>query len=62
MSTSQKIYYDAKTIADMLGCSIGFSYKLIREMNKTLSEQGYITIAGKVPVKYFKEKYYGLDD
>ena len=62
MNTKEKIYLTATDIAEMLGCSIGFSYKLIRGMNKSLSEQGYITIAGKIPVKYFKEKYYGFDD
>ena len=62
MNTKERIFLTATDIAEMLDCSMGFSYKLIREMNKSLSEQGYLTIAGKIPVKYFKEKYYGFDD
>ena len=39
----EKIYYSAEDIAKMLGVSMGKSYK----------------IAGKIPVEYFKEKWYG---
>lgn len=33
--------------------------KILREMNKELSEKGFLTIAGKIPVEYFREKWYG---
>lgn len=56
-----KLYYDVNDITEMLDVSTGFAYKLIRSLNKDLAEQGYIVIAGKVPSKYFKEKYYGCD-
>ena len=39
--------------------SMGKSYKILREMNKELSEKGFLTIAGKIPVEYFREKWYG---
>lgn len=56
-----KLYYDANDLADMLGVSVGYGYKLIRQMNKELSNQGYIVIAGKVSSEYFKKKWYGFD-
>ena len=28
-------------------------------MNQELAAKGYLTIAGKIPVEYFKEKWYG---
>lgn len=56
-----KLYYDANDLADMLGVSVGYSYKLIRQMNKELANQGYIIIAGKVSSKYFKKKLYGFE-
>ncbi|MGN9037388.1 hypothetical protein ACTNBM_10905 [Lachnospiraceae bacterium HCP1S3_C3] len=43
----------------MLGVSMGKAYKILREMNKDLASKGFLTIAGKIPVEYFKEKWYG---
>ncbi len=60
MNTTDKIFLDANSISEMLGVSKGFAYKLIREMNNELRQQGYIVISGKVPTKYFQEKYYGF--
>ena len=56
---NEKIYYSAADIAAMLGVSTGKAYKILREMNKELSDKGFLTIAGKIPVEYFKEKWYG---
>ena len=56
---NEKIYYSAEDIAKMLGVSMGKSYKILREMNKDLASKGFLTIAGKIPVEYFKEKWYG---
>ena len=39
--------------------SMGKSYKILREMNKELAGKGFLTIAGKIPVEYFREKWYG---
>ena len=56
---NEKIYYSAADIAAMLGVSTGKAYKILREMNKDLSDRGFLTIAGKIPVEYFKERWYG---
>ena len=56
---NEKIYYSAEDIAKMLGVSMGKSYKILREMNKELAGKGFLTIAGKIPVEYFREKWYG---
>lgn len=55
----EKIYYNAEEISRMLGVSKGKSYKILREMNKDLGDRGFLTIAGKIPVEYFREKWYG---
>lgn len=39
---NEKIYYSAEDIANMLGVSMGKSYKILREMNKELSEKGFL--------------------
>lgn len=56
---SEKIYYSATEIATMLGISMGEAYKILREMNAELASKGFLTISGKIPVEYFKEKWYG---
>jgi len=56
---NEKIYYSADEVAAMLGVSIGKSYKILREMNRDLANKGFLTIAGKIPVEYFREKWYG---
>lgn len=35
------------------------AYKYIRELNKELESKGYLTVRGKVPEKYFRERFYG---
>ncbi|KOY64171.1 hypothetical protein, partial [Clostridium sporogenes] len=34
------------------------AYKIVASLNKELKKMGYITVAGRVPKKYFEEKYY----
>lgn len=41
-------------------CVNGLRYKIIRGLNEELRAKGYRTICGKVPTKYFEEKFYGL--
>lgn len=56
----EKGYLTAKEVADILGVSIGHSYKLIQRMNKELDSKGFLFVAGKVPISYFEERYYGF--
>jgi len=59
---STKAYMSANEIATLLGVSTGFAYKQIRVMNQELRQQGYLTVSGKVPTRYFEEKWYGLKE
>lgn len=60
MNETNKIYYSVEDVSEMLGISVGHSYRIIRSLNKELKEKGFIVVAGKLPTKYFEEKYYGL--
>ncbi|KIN79880.1 TrmB family transcriptional regulator [Clostridium botulinum] len=51
-------FYRVDDVAEILDISISKAYRIIRQLNKELEQKGYITIAGRVPIKYFKEKYY----
>lgn len=55
-----KVYFTADEVAEILGISKGHSYKLIQKLNQELAKKGYLVIAGKIPVRYFKERYYGF--
>ena len=49
----------ADEVADELGVSKPYAYKLIRRLNKELKHKGFITIAGRVNRQYFNERLYG---
>lgn len=53
-------FITAAEVAEIMGISRTKSYELVREMNRELKAQGYLTIAGKCPIQYFKKKYYGF--
>ena len=56
---NNQIFMRANEVAEELGVSVAYAYKLIRELNVELQKQGYITINGRVSRKYFTEKLYG---
>lgn len=55
----QDNYIRAEEVAKQLGISKSHAYKIIRDLNIVLKEQGYITLAGRVSRAYFNEKWYG---
>ena len=54
------MYVTTDEAAQILGVSRGYAYKIIRGLNNELKEKGYRVISGKVPTKYFEEKFYGM--
>lgn len=55
---SRKILLTATEVAKILEISEAHAYKIIRNLNKELEAKGFIVIAGKVNIRYFKEKLY----
>ena len=55
-----KMYVTADEVAELLGVSRGYAYKVIRKLNEELKKKGYTDVSGKVSVKYFEEKFYGV--
>lgn len=62
MKSKEKTFMTVKEVAEELQSSDAFAYKIIRKMNDELNQKGYLTIAGKVPRKYFFEKCYGIEN
>jgi predicted transcriptional regulator of viral defense system len=54
----KKQYYKVNDVMEIMGVSKGFAYKLIRNLNKELEEKGYLTVSGRIPVKYFEDRCY----
>ena len=59
MENTMKMYITADEVAELLGVSRGYAYKVIRGLNE-LKAKGFRVISGKVPRKFFQEKFYGM--
>lgn len=53
-------YITATQIQTVLGVGRTKAYAIVKTLNKELADMGYITVAGKCPMEYFKKKYYGF--
>ena len=52
-------FYSAEQVAAILMVSKPTAYRIIKKLNDELFGRGYITINGKVSIKFFHEKFYG---
>lgn len=55
-----KQVYGAKDLQELLGVSESKAYQYIRIMNTELQEKGFLTVRGKVPAAYVKERFFGV--
>jgi predicted DNA-binding transcriptional regulator AlpA len=55
------IFITAAEMAEILGISKPYAYKIIKQLNEELEAKGFITIPGRVSKKYFEEKFYGAE-
>ena len=54
-------FITAAEVAEIMGVSRTKAYQIVRDMNNELKDQGYLTINGKCPLRYFHQKFYGLE-
>lgn len=55
---SESTFLKAPEIASIMEVSIPYAYKIIRNLNNELQQQGYLTVHGKVSRKFFESRYY----
>ena len=55
---SNKMFMRVEEVAEEMGVSVPYAYKLIRQLNKEMKATGCITIAGRIDRKFFHEKFY----
>ena len=53
MSTT---FMKVQDVADELGISKSYAYKIVQQRNEELKAQGFITISGRVNKQYFLER------
>ena len=56
---ANQIFMRVNEVAEELGVSVPYAYKLIRQMNEELAKTGCITISGRIDRMFFHEKFYG---
>ena len=56
---AEQSFMRVEEVAQELGVSVPYAYKLIRELNEELRKTGCITIAGRIDRRFFHEKFYG---
>ncbi len=61
MNMKNSLFMNAQEVADLLGTSKAYAYKLIQKLNEELAKEGYITIQGKVNRKFLKKRIYVED-
>ena len=52
----EKKYMDPQDVANAMGISRSYAYKVIRTLNNELKEKGFLTVSGKVNRQYFLER------
>lgn len=57
-STMEKLFLTSNEVADLLNISQQQAYKIIRDMNKQLAENGFLILRGRINKKYFMEQIY----
>lgn len=48
----------ATEVAEQLGTSKAYAYKVIRKLNAELAKKGCLIVQGKVSRRYFEERYF----
>lgn len=50
------IFMSVEEVANELGISKSYAYKIVQRLNDELKEKGFITISGRVNKQYFLER------
>lgn len=48
----------SKQVAEILGISVSYAYKIIDQLNRELEKAGYLTLHGKVDSLYLNKRFF----
>lgn len=57
MENTMKMYITADEVAELLGVSRGYAYKVIRGLNDELKANGFRVISGKCQESIFRKNF-----
>ena len=55
---AESMFMRVEEVAEEMGVSVSYAYKLIRKLNNELKATGCISIPGRIDRKFFHEKFY----
>ena len=53
---TEQSFMRVEEVAEELGISKSYAYKIVQKLNAELRAMGYLTISGRINRKYFMEK------
>lgn len=53
-----KKFMNANDVCELLGVSRATAYRIIKRLNTELEGKGFMTLTGRVPLRYFNERFY----
>lgn len=56
--TDTRVFFFADDVAQMLGVGKSSAYGIIKRLNDELEKSGFLTVSGRIPKKYFFERFY----
>ena len=56
--SSKDVFIHANEVSERLSVSRAYGYRIVKQLNEELKEQGYLTIDGRTSRRYFDEKFY----
>lgn len=51
-----KTFLTVEEVAEEMGVSKSYAYKIVKKLNAELQQMGYLTVAGRINTNYFRKK------
>ena len=61
MERTRQMFLSVAEVQGLLGMSKSYCYELVARLNDEMEKMGKIVIPGRVPAKFFLEKFYGME-
>ncbi|UWP60856.1 helix-turn-helix domain-containing protein [Ruminococcus gauvreauii] len=49
-------FMTVEEVAEEMGVSKSYAYKVVKQLNEELQQMGYLTVAGRVNINYFRKR------
>ncbi|MEF9972415.1 MAG: DNA-binding protein [Clostridia bacterium] len=56
-SVTSNTFLRVEEVAQQLGVSKSYAYKIVQKLNKELKDKGYLTISGRINRQFFIERF-----